>query len=335
MRQKPRLSVDSLNRLVIRRGAQSVIPDGRWGIDGKNAPFYSVTESPRWRREQRIPEKISFNGIWRLNSHHEPEFVLALVNRKSQGETLEFRSKNVFADKNAFVFEIATTDKRNSQQFQLLKLAGCWQADENNRITFEVTRKTKPDILTLQGEWFVNNNQQIVYVYESRFLKKRTLHSSTLVFKGFWRIDCAHKLTYQILGSSNSFFEFKTALETPNVYPQEGAVKYRLGVGVKESAKTEKVITLFGSWKIQRNLSLSFEMNYGSGVVRSTEFLATMRLTPSDEIIFELTNKQDEPLGLNVVFTHRVLKYKYAHAFVHLEKFLNNARIEGGFAMPF
>ena len=78
-------------------------------------------------------------------------------------------------------------------------------------------------------------------------------------------------------------------------------------------------------------------MDYGKGRFGDIEFGANIYLNKKDEIIFFLTNKNKEPLGLNITFTHNFLKNCDAETFFRLKGLLDKKEtvIEAGVRIPF
>ncbi|MCM8781709.1 MAG: hypothetical protein NC828_01440, partial [Candidatus Omnitrophica bacterium] len=208
-----------------------------------------------------------------------------------------------------------------------------------------VKKSPEPDTLTLCGAWQVNQNQQIVYTYQKADLKTKTKSLKEIKFEGFWGIDGANKLVYILERSTDSRFCFRVQLESPNLYPKEGVIKYRLGVGIKgvtpiglsagRQGTVPKIICLYGTWKFSRKFGLNFQMDYGQNKIHSIEFGANINFSNKNAVIFSLTNKKDEPLGINVVFSHRFLKKLDADSFLRLKRLKQESAIEAGVRIPF
>ncbi|MCX5703448.1 MAG: hypothetical protein NT066_03035, partial [Candidatus Omnitrophica bacterium] len=222
--------------------------------------------------------------------------------------------------------------------FGLLKLLGTWQADEHNQLTYAVKKDVSPDILTLQGAWEINQNQKIAYTYERTDSRTKAKVSNTLAFEGFWGIGDSKRLRYILSDSAGSYFDFRLQIESKNLYPSRGIIKYRIGIGVstRKRRPREKIISLFGTWKFSRTLGLLFEMDYGERRLRALEFGAEVVLSSKDKFTFHLKGRGNQPLGLKVIFTHKFLKNQDAEAFVRLEKLMGKEdRAEVGVCVPF
>jgi len=330
--KKVKFDLDTDNRLVIKQRNRRLVADGRFKADKENRLIYLLNEPPAWRRKYLLPTKIVFKGHWRLN----PNYDLELSLDEYKDNHLVLKGEIISTDNDTLVFEIKSYDKAGQNHIQILKLEGLWKADEYSRINFVVKKKASPDTLVLGASWQVNQNQQITYTYEKTDLKRKTKSIQTLLFEGFWRIDESNRLTYILSRSSDSRFDFRAQLESPSIYPQEGQIKYRLGVGLRDDKKLKaKSIALYGAWKFNRKAGLNFEIDYGEGKIQSIEFGANINLSKKGEVTFSLTNKRKEPLGMQVAFTHRFLEKLDAEAFVRLKKLQQENRIEAGVKIPF
>jgi len=212
---------------------------------------------------------------------------------------------------------------------RILKLKGTWHANDYNELCFEVScRKGPPETYTFKGSWKLNNNQQIEYTSEDG--------RDRLTFKGYWNISSANRLVYIFEGSSTSRFEFKVQLESPTFYPKKGEIRYRIGVGIRQSRLSipGQILILYGEWKFGRNLGLTFQMNYGQGKVRSVEFGAEVTFG-RNKVIFALKNEFGEPLGITLTMTHKFLEHFDAEVFIRLKSRQKEQTIEAGITIPF
>jgi len=217
----------------------------------------------------------------------------------------------------------------SASKLRILTLKGTWRANDCNELCFEVTaRKGPPETYTFKGSWKLNNNQQIEYTCEDGRDK--------LTFKGYWNISSANRLVYIFDGSSTSRFEFKVQLESPTFYPKKGEIRYRIGVGIRQSRLTAlgQIITLYGEWKFGRNLGLTFQMDYGQGKVRSIQFGAEVTFG-RNKVIFALKNEFGEPLGITLTMTHKFLAHLDTEIFLRLKSRRKEQFIETGLTIPF
>lgn len=327
-------AVNQDNQLLIKpKGAKKPIKvDGQFSLDKDNNLIYAA-----WQREYSVPNKIKFRGFWRLDPEHNLELYLDKTKQQFKGDRLTLRGKIFCTKTRSFVFQINSRDKRGVNRFSFLKLSGVWQADRFNRIIFQVRKKVKPDTLVLKGAWQVNKNQQIVYEHEKTKIKTKRKIKNALAFSGFWQISSSKRLRYILSGSSQSGFDFRVQVQTPNLYPKKGAIKYRLGIGAKEDLKPARiqVITLYGSWKFSRSLGLYFEMDYGQGKLRRMVFDTEVNLSQRDKVIFKLRDKQGRRLGISVIFRRRFLPKHDAEWFLRLKRDFRERKIDTGVRFEF
>lgn len=238
------------------------------------------------------------------------------------------RRRFIAAESNSLTIETIET-LESSQRLRILTLKGTWRANAYNELVFEVTgRKGSPETYTFKGSWKVNNNQQIEYTSEDG--------RDTLTFKGFWKISCANRLVYAFEGSSTSRFEFKAQLESADMYPKKGQIRYRIGIGVRKSRLTApgNLIILYGEWKLGRNLELTFQMNYGKGKISAIEFGATLTFG-RNKVILALKDEFGKPLGVSLTLSHKFLKAVDAEAFIKLKSLRKEMAVEAGITIPF
>ena len=346
--KKSHFALNQDNQLLVKpKGAKSpLVVNGQFSLDKDNNLIYLLDkgQSPSgtvpvgaWRREYDLPKKIKFKGVWRLSPDYNLELYLDETKQQIRGKCLTLRGKILYAEAEALAFQIKSRDERGVNRVSFLKLSGIWQADKFNRIIFQIKKKAKPDTLVFKGAWRVNKNQQITYEYEKTKLKTKRKIKNALVFTGFWRISSVNRLSYILSGSSQSRFDFRVQLETPNLYPKKGAIKYRVGVGVKESLRPTQIrlITLYGAWKFSRRLGLYFEMNYGQGKLRRLAFNTEVNLTQKDKVIFKLKDTMGRGLGISVIFLRRFLSKRDAEWFLRLKKDRREKKIETGVWIEF
>jgi len=331
-------SLNSRNQLLISRGAgkKALAANGRFSIDNRNRLIYWLNEPQAWRRRYGLADKIIFEGKWRLGANHDLELVLDETREQLKGDCLALKADIVGVNKDGLTFQVKSRDREGQTRFQLLKLNGFWQADEANRINLAVTKKALPDTLVWEGAWQVNQNQQITYTYERVDLKTKTRAKQALTFEGYWQLNNANKLTYILFGEPQSRFDFRGQIESPNLYPREGKIKYRLGIGSKAGpGRKGRLICLYGAWKFSRKLGLNFEMDYGQGRRHNLEFAAEIFLANKNSITLMLKDKAGEPLGMSITFTRRLLSQSDAQAFLRLKKLQGESAVEAGIRLPF
>lgn len=310
--------VDDSNHLLVKnlKLDKAIVVSGKFKTKNNNL-VYLINKSAGWRRIYNLPKEIKFQGKWRLDSNYD--LVLNLKKTEFAKGVLVLKGKVLKADADYLIFKIKSKNSALKNEISYLKLKGLWRADKYNRITFEVKKKKVPDILTFKGVWQLNKNQKIIYTYTQLNLKTKRTSKGILTFDGFWQINKKNRLKFVLSKSSQSFFDFRVQIQTPNLYPAKGVIKYRLGIGLKKN-KNRKSITLYGNWKFSRKLGLVFEMHYGRSSSKSIHFGATLNLSQKDKVIFALRGKDKKPLGITVTFKRKLLSNKNFEYFLRLKK---------------
>ncbi|MFH1046091.1 MAG: hypothetical protein V1727_03915 [Candidatus Omnitrophota bacterium] len=323
--------VDEKNSLVIERAEQELYPTGEFVIDKNNKLCYILEEPLAWRKKYRLPHKITFEGKWSINEEHDLLFTLNQARRQFGGAELYLKTELVGAEQDALVFSLGTTQESAVHQISLMQLKGRWQSDEYNRLQFLVQKSgSRYDVLTLQGSWDIDPNNTLVYTYRKTYLKRKGAQERTLALKGYWQISAKNRLGYILDLENDSLFSFKAHLETPSILGKRGAIQYRAGIGVKTRPPfTTRTFTLYGIWKLEKKLGLSFEMDYGDGQVAEMRFGAVVQILKHNEITFQLKNTQGQDLGMSVSFSRTVLQEK-AEWFLRLMSDRAESRVEGG-----
>ncbi|MDP8260285.1 MAG: hypothetical protein P9L96_04720 [Candidatus Gygaella obscura] len=291
------------NQLVIIKNNSVFKPKGEFTIETNNNLIYLVKEPIGWCRVNSIPKKIVFKGNWSLDLNHNLIFTLNKTKTQSGSDRLLLKTELVEVKVKSLVFSLNTKEEKGVYKLRLLQLKGKWRSDKNNRLIFLVKKLKSSDTLILQGTWELKNNS-IIYTYRKASLKTKTKKLHSLVFKGYWQMNKKNRLSYILDKRSDSYFEFKAFIETPNLIGKKGEIKYRVGIGVK----TSRIITLYGVWKLNRKTGLSFEMDYGDNRIEAIRFGAFVRPTSKDKLSFSLKTKNGQSLGLGVEFKKSFLK---------------------------
>jgi hypothetical protein len=336
MQKKPRYLIDDDNRLFLADNKKRLIVNGSFSIDEDNRLIHYLNEPREWQAKYQFPEKLVFTGNWKFDANYDLELELTQDNSDWQVSTLTLKGEVISCESDKLVFQVRSVDKNGANRFRLLKLTGTWGADELNQLYFSVTKTASPDVLTLHGLWQLNKNQQVIYTFQKAGRKRKDKISSTVIFSGFWQITSANQLTYILSRGTDSKFDFKAQIETPNLYPKEGTIKYRIGVGVREPLpEKQKVISLYGTWKLSRKLGLSFEMEYADGRVESVIFWAEVNFDENNQIVFSLKNELGQNLGMSVIFTHKFLKQLDGEFFLRLKARGKELGVDTGIEVPF
>jgi hypothetical protein len=310
--QKARYEIDPYNRLVVAgSGTKNDFPkfrkvlDGQFKIDGSNNLSYHI-KAPLSKSEN-IPHQVKFKGKWSLTDEHELRLTMDKSGRETFGDRITLQGEILDADEGSLSFAITTKTNTGAQSTYVLNLSGSWKADENNRLSFYVNKENGPhDILAFNGAWQVNKDHQIVYQYEKARLLRKKRESHALILKGYWDIKDRLRISYLLSGSTDSAFNFTA---TAGIF-KEDYIEYKLGIGTVSKAKPSvRTITLFGEWKLEKDIGLVFEIKYEDGKARAIVFGADARLTDNDTVAFSLKNSiENTDMGVALELSRKILK---------------------------
>jgi hypothetical protein len=309
--ERVRYEIDPHNRLVVVETGKKTdvhrfrqVLAGYFKTDKNNSLSYHV-KAPT-PQGARIPHQVKLQGKWSLTDDHNLQLTLNKWGRQTLGDKLTLQGRILDVRKNSLLFSVTTKTKENIQSTYILKLAGAWQVDKHNRLTFKVQREGgRYDILTFQGAWEINKQHQVIYRYKKSLLIRKQKQVSTLIFKGYWDIKDKARLYYVLDRRSDSFFAFKTSV---GIF-KDKYIKYKVGIGVLDKGKPRtRVITLYGTWKIKKGIGLTFEIEYENKKIQAIVFSAYAELTHKDKISFKLRNERNKEIGGELKLSHKILK---------------------------
>jgi hypothetical protein len=303
--EKIRYEIDPHNRLVYEKtGKESEVPrfrtvlDGKFEIDKNNSVTYHVKKS----QVRETPQQVKLKGRWALDKDHNLTLTLNKWGNQIAGNKLTVASELIDAKDNMISFAVTTKDSENNTHIYIVKLGGRWQADKYNRLSFDVEKERGiTDRITMQGAWEVNKQNEVIYTYEKSTRGKKEKITKTVTLKGYWEIAGKHRIIYVLNKEIESEFDFKVSVGKP----AGRGLEYELGVG---AAPSKKIIMLFGSWKVNKNLGLLFEMPYEEGKIRGVTLGGWGRLDKNHTLEVRLQNKIGEDLGIDVKLSRRILE---------------------------
>lgn len=222
---------------------------------------------------------------------------------KALKEDIRFKGKLLAIEPGALLFAI--TEKRNNQRTvtNILKLTGVWSANSKNQFVFKVQKESgSSDILTLAGNWKLNDSCEIVYTYKETQLKTKKKILNEIVIKGYWNISEKNRLTYWIGGDSQSALHFRAAFQTKSILAKKGEIRYQIGFEVN-GKRVFKELILFGKWIVSRDLSLFFEVTHSKNKSQIIRFGGDFSAGKNQTIRVDLQSEEGKPLGLELIFT--------------------------------
>lgn len=244
---------------------------------------------------------------WRLNSNHELELVVTDTTDLGGGETLSLKADLMGIAPGELICIVTSKKERGAEVASILKLRGKWQADENNRLSFAVSKEDgRADLLVFDCAWEIDDDNQIIYRYKKTDLVRKTKEERSLIFKGTWRLTDKDKIAYMLDTSGESGFLFKAQLENSGISGRFGVLKYRVGVGVSERKRpVEKVIKFFGTLRLN--------------------------VTKRDSLEFEFTDARGQRLGMSATLSRKLLG---GEAFVRFKRLAEESKVEAGIKIP-
>lgn len=324
--KKVSFSTDSNNQLIVEAPFldKPRVIKGKFLVENKDL-VYLADDSCGWQADFGIPQRLRFRGKWWLSKEHN---LIMLLDDSS--DTLTLRGRICEPEGNIFTFWLRSREFKDTSEVAFIKIAGIWRADKINRLTFEVTESQSRGTLTLRGIWDIGKNHQIVYRYE----RLKTKDKNELTFRGAWDILDKNKIGYVIERGEKSRFDFRAYLQTPNLYPARGKIKYKISIGAVHK-RGERVLVLGGRWRFSRAAGVELELDYKDGRVTRMRFGATVNLPGRDRVVFSLTNRQGQPLGITVTFTKRSLTPSDWEFFIQARKRGEELYLGGGLKLRF
>lgn len=322
---KTRYEIDPDNRLVIiGSGRMTSLPryrrivDGRFKVADGNVLTYLVRSPQQYA--SAVPHEIKLRGAWSLTRDHGLKITLEKSAPDSSRDELIIGGSIIDAGKNSLRFAVTTKYRDGVRTTYVLDLAGVWHADNHNRLTFRVNKSYgSPDILTFEGAWEVNKDNELIYRYEHRKGLRRARSIQTVVFRGYWNITNRAALTYTLDAGTNSAFNFKVGLGAF----RGDRMEYEVGMGYSNKLRPRvKTIAIYGRWKIAPASGLSFEIEAADGSVYSISFAAQASLNDKDTVLFRLkTGTTMRDLGITLEISRKILggdgeaflRYLYNH----------------------
>ncbi len=268
---------------------------------------------------------------WRLTPEHELQ-----VGVREAGSRWRWRHLNAtLTSTSAHALTIALQQRGQDGRLtsQRVALSGRWQADRHNRLTFLVAKADGTvDRLTFAGAW-ESDGQELRYQYARRDGTERIIGRHALAFAGAWELSRATRLIYRLEGATDSAFVFRAAVRTPSLNARDGRIVYDVGVELSQHRRVRRRVTLFGVWKLHRDLSVSFEASRPRGRRLSLRFQGTVALTTRDAVTIALWDQDRRALGLSVTFERRWTKD--AEWFLRLQRAGKEAEAMAGIRVRF
>ena len=340
--------VDPLNRLVVTLPSggmpsrrRKLVLEGEFTTDKNNTLMFNIrTPEPELKRFLPGPPqgqkdyRVKFEGTWSLTPEGALKLSLAKSAGGARGNYLVLKTGIISASSGELIFSLRSKESNNSWQTRMLKLSGHWEIAPGNRLKFAVTRKRhKPDSLLFSAAWEVGKNYEITYRGERARLKTKTSRKGSFSLKGTWQIHSRRQLVFLVEGDDRSRLDIKAMLQTPSIRAKKGEIRYRAGIGLRSGRRVGRYITFFGKWRINRDLSIDFEVRSGRSLIQTFHFKAGYSPDRKSKVTFSLKDDKGKGLGMEVTFTRDF--FKSAEAFIRLRSGLQEKAVEAGVRIPF
>lgn len=284
--------------------------------------------SGEMKRQIIFPTKKEMQlGRWALTPDHDLKLSFRRSKNEPFRENITLRGSIISVSSGELVFAAHGTTDEGAPFARLVTLEGRWKADERNRLLFLVKKGDREEPLALEGAWEIGEHHTLLYRYQ----KKEPV---LLSFRGAWEIREKDRLTYALDLGGKSRFDFRAAVQSPTLLAKKGEIRYQAGIRLAGHTTVLREIVLFGKWKLSRDFSLSFEMEYEKGRRQALFFNTAYRLNEKEELIFSLKDQRKRGLGVEVTFTRSFFEGE-GKTFLRLYRDAVESRIEGGIRVPF
>ncbi|MCK4852428.1 MAG: hypothetical protein KAS86_04860 [Candidatus Omnitrophica bacterium] len=249
--------------------------------------------------------KLTVEGTWALTPEHDLKLRVSGSSRPLSGKTIIFRGHIEHAKGDSLTFRIREYENILGIRSGTISLKGRWRADRYNRITFEVRKgKGRYDTLTFQGAWNVTKSNELIYKYRKTRLKTKEREEKTLIFRGYWQLGKG-RLLYRLERSSDSFFSFKASFRSGALSSNDRTMRYTVGITYSKGKvfrKVRETVTIYGNWRLARDLKVWFEVTYSGGRRKKIEFGLEKLIRKGSSINLFLRDKSGGNLGISVEF---------------------------------
>jgi len=235
---------------------------------------------------------------------------------------------------NALTASLTRSGRDGEADSQRASLSGRWQADDRNRLTFLVEKANgDEDQLVFDGAWSVDERHELRYEYQQRAGRRRETTTHALRFTGMWDLPQASRLVYRLDAQGRSAFTFQAALQSRSLNAREGKLAYQVGIRLSAGRTLTRQVVLFGVWKLNRDLSVAFEVPYADGHRQAITFKGAYTFRDRNTIAVALSDRLGRPLELSVTFSRKFLDD--AELFLRIQRSADDAQALGGVRLRF
>jgi hypothetical protein len=280
--------------------------------------------------------RFVLDGKWSITDDHALQFHVLTADSYLSGRNIIFHGEIENVKGDYLRFRVRRSEPLSGIKGGTIELKGRWHADKDNRICFSAAKSGgRYDTLRFQGSWQVSGSNELIYRYSRTYLKTRTKERNELIFRGYWEL-AKHKIIYRIERADDSFLAFKASLASPRIDASIGGIRYTVGLRYEEKnvyRTRRQDVTIFGRWKVEKDLGVSFEMTYPGGKRREIAFEIEKLFAKGESVTLSLRNASGDPLGMEL--TLKKVFRDDAELFLALSRYGEESRIIGGLNVKF
>ncbi len=327
------LSIDKNNRLVITDTfGKKYYRENRTGEVSASSYEVAVTE----KSGKKYLKKIVLDGSWELTDRYDLAFKVSGSENDYTGKTIVLYGRIEDPKASSLIFRVHGTNAISGIRSKVVELKGYWRADGYNIICFNVSKTSgRDDAIKFQGSWGINRYNEISYTYSKISLKTKEKENIEFRFKGYW-VFARRRITYMVEGSTGSYFSFSGILQPFSEISAPGAIRYEVGIRYEEKKvfkRRENVVAVSGSWKLNKDFSVAFEVAYSGMRKMKYLFRAEKFFSNGKDLKVSLIGAEGEPLGVELEFRKEF--NKDSDLFFSLGRFARESRIMGGVRIRF
>lgn len=326
------LKVDDANNLIVtetlRERASSSKGSSRRGL--------STETTLRQTTGTEELKSIKLTGRWELTEEHDLILHVSGMDSRFFGKSIILRGRIVKLGTNNISFRVRQSDTLSGLRTGNIELSGNWQADPQNRLSFRVSKASgREEVLTFNGKWDIGTNNYIEYRFRETHQKTQTKQVHRLVLRGWWQIG-SDRLVYRLHKEKPGSLVFRASLQSTSLRAQEGRIKYQLGVEIERDDRFKKEqldLSIFGQWKVNRDLSLSFWVKFGNKNIESARLNVKTVISEGAFVEFETVFASGRSPKLDITFTRKLVPDTML--FLRLSRMAGDNRISGGVTVRF
>ncbi|MFA6281856.1 MAG: hypothetical protein WCY05_05090 [Candidatus Omnitrophota bacterium] len=135
---------------------------------------------PSKKQTDKLSHNLKISGKWRLDKSNNLIFDVDESYNNIFGQSIGFSAKIEHASNDCLELSLFKRTTPNLRNVISAKFKGRWKVDRYNNFIFEVIRASGYDELDFGNNWQVTKENQVVFFYKRKFLKKEIINSFIL-----------------------------------------------------------------------------------------------------------------------------------------------------------